>query len=124
MSDGAPPRDHAEVDESADRATTFEENFKSKSAWLRLLFMVVVALLYGISRMVLGAVVLIQFCYVLATGSTHGPLLQFGRSLAIYAYQVVLFLTFNSETRPFPFDADWPVAADAGATDGDDAEPA
>jgi hypothetical protein len=46
--------------------------------------------------------------YVLITGSPNVPLIAFGKSLATYTYQIVLYLTFNSDVRPFPFDADWP----------------
>ena len=75
--------------------------------------MLVVLILYGVSRIVLVAVVLIQLCYVLFTGSTHKPLLTVGKSLAAYTYEIVLYLTFNSEVRPFPFDAEWPAAEGA-----------
>lgn len=85
-----------------------EENVKSRSTWLRLFFMVVIALLYGVSRIVVGAVVLIQFFWVLFTAETNPNLLRFGQQLATYTYQIVRYLTFNTEERPFPFDLDWP----------------
>lgn len=85
-----------------------EENIKSRSTWHRLFFMLVVAFLYGISRVVLGAVVLIQFFWVLFNGETNDNLKQFGQQLATYTYQIVRYLTYNTEERPFPFDLDWP----------------
>jgi hypothetical protein len=48
---------------------------------------------------------------VLFTGQKNQPLLGLGQSLATYTYQIVLYLTFASEVRPFPFDADWPPGA-------------
>lgn len=84
-------------------------NVKSRSTWLRLFFMIVVAFLYGISRVVIGAVVLVQFFWVLFTGNTNAHLENFGQSLATYTYQIIRYLTFVSEERPFPFDADWPA---------------
>jgi hypothetical protein len=81
---------------------------KSKTIWLRLLFMLVVAALYAISRVVVTAVAILQFFWVLLTGQTNGRLLRFGQSLATYTYQVIRYLCFNSDLRPFPFDADWP----------------
>jgi hypothetical protein len=87
------------------------EHLKSPNTWMRLLFMIVMGLLYGISRLVVSAVIVIQFFHVLFTGQKNQPLLGLGQSLATYTYQIVLYLTFASEVRPFPFDADWPPGA-------------
>jgi hypothetical protein len=87
----------------------FEENVKARSTWLRLFFMLVVALLYGVSRFVVAVVVLLQFFWVLFTGASNENLQRLGQALATYTYQIVLFLTFTTEERPFPFDADWPT---------------
>lgn len=85
------------------------ENLKERSTWLRLFFMFVVALLCGVSGTVAGAVVVLQFFWVLFTGETNKQLEQLGQSLATYMYQVVRYLTFNTEQRPFPFDTEWPA---------------
>ncbi len=85
-----------------------EKNLKSRSTWLRLLFMIVLGFAYGISRVVVGAVVVLQFLIVLFTGETNARLQHFGRSLSTYTYQILLYLTYNAEERPFPFDLDWP----------------
>ena len=87
---------------------TLSTNIKSKSIWLRLFFMLVVALFYSISRIVVTAVVLVQFFWVLLTGEVNEKLRVFGQSLSTYTYQIVIYLTFNTEERPFPFDTDWP----------------
>ena len=47
-----------------------------------------------------------QFISVLfATGNTNAQLLILGQNLSTTIYQISLFLTFNSEWRPFPFGA-------------------
>lgn len=107
------PMDHAPPDSTAgDSRTTskMEENVKQKSTWLRLFFMVVLAFIYGLSRFVIGAVVIIQFFYVLLTGETKEQLKSFGHSLAIYSYEIIDYLTFNSNEKPFPFDGAWPTS--------------
>jgi hypothetical protein len=86
-----------------------KENVKSGSTWMRLLFMIVVAFLYSVSRIVVGAVVVFQFFWVLFTGEKNAKLLTLGQSLSTYTYQAVGYLTFTTEERPFPFDADWPT---------------
>ena len=88
--------------------TSLRENLKRPSTWLRLLFMVLFLALWGISRVVVLAVVVLQFLWVLIRGETNEQLTGFGQSLATYTYQIVLYLTFSTEERPFPF-ADWPT---------------
>ncbi|MFQ5634149.1 MAG: DUF4389 domain-containing protein [Gammaproteobacteria bacterium] len=94
---------------------TIRQHVKARSTWLRLFYMIVVAFLYGISRVVVGAVVLLQFFWVLLTGGTNRNLESLGQSLATYTYQVICYLTFITELKPFPFDAVWPSGPpDAG----------
>jgi len=105
------PMDH--VPPSADtrgasEPSDLEKNVKMRSTWLRLFFMIIFALLYGLSRLVTAAVVAIQFFHVLFTGETNEQLKTFGHSLAIYSYEVVEYLTFNTDTKPFPLEAAWP----------------
>lgn len=88
---------------------SLKKNLKSRSTWLRLFFMLVVVLLYSVSRLVVSAVVVLQFFWVLFTGETNKRLVNLGQALATYTYQIICYLTFNTEERPFPFDADWPT---------------
>ena len=85
-----------------------KENMKNRSTWRRLFFMVVMILLYSVSRVVVSVVVLLQFFWVLFTADTNKALETLGQSLATYTYQIIRYLTFNTEERPFPFDLDWP----------------
>ncbi|HUD96292.1 MAG TPA: DUF4389 domain-containing protein [Woeseiaceae bacterium] len=115
MSSEEPPRDHAPGDnyiDPDDRTGNrkIEENVKSRSTWLRALFMVVFVFIYAVSRFVVGTVVVLQFFWVLFTGETNRNLLVFGHSLATYTSQIILYLTYNSNRRPFPFDEEWPPA--------------
>ena len=88
--------------------TQISDNLKSKSLWMRFLFMLIVIVLYWISRIVVGAVIIMQFLWKLFAGKTNKNLLELGRSLATYTNQIILYLTFNTEERPYPFDLDWP----------------
>jgi hypothetical protein len=51
---------------------------------------------------------------VLFTGKPNERLSRFGLSLAIYTYQIVSYLTFNTERQPFPF-TDWPTGPPSAA---------
>jgi hypothetical protein len=120
---GDQPMDHVPPEgdtTGGSQRSDLEKNMTARSTWLRLIFMIIVGFLYAISRVVTGAVIIIQFFNVLITGKTNEQLKTLGHSLAIYSLQVVDFMTFNTETRPFPFDAAWPSAlpqAASGETD-------
>ena len=108
--DHAPP-DHAPPDPGAEpeiSENNIEENIKSRATWLRLLFMVLFVAIWSVSRLVVLAVLIIQFFIVLFTGERNARLAALGHSLATYSYQLVAYLTFVTEQQPFPFD-DWPI---------------
>jgi len=109
MNEEGAPKDHVDGYDNGE-PRPLEENIKSRSTWLRLFFMLVMLLLWGVSRAVIGAVVLVQFFWVLFTGETNPALRHLGRQLATYSLEIILYLTFNTEERPFPFDLDWPSA--------------
>jgi hypothetical protein len=84
-----------------------KKHISDVNIWKRALFMLLFAILYGLTEVVIWAVVIFQFLIVLFTGSKNERLLEFGQKLTTYIYQIVLFQTFNTETHPFPF-GDWP----------------
>ena len=110
MTNAEPPMDHVPPEDGVARPepTDLEKNVKAKSTWLRLLFMIVIGIAWSISVLITGAVVVLNFFYVLFTGKTNNKLTEFGQSLATYLYQIARFMTFNTDTRPFPIDAEWP----------------
>lgn len=86
------------------------EHLKSRSTWLRLVFMVLFVVIFYIAEMVLFAVAALQFLWKLFTGGVNERLTAFGANLGEFLRRVVLFLTFNTEHMPFPF-SDWPDMA-------------
>ncbi len=96
-------------DDSSEKQSDLEQNLRARSTWLRLVFMIVIAICNELARLVGSAIVLLQFLHVLFTGKPNERLKDVGLSLAQYVYQVVEYLTFNTEVRPFPFDAEWPA---------------
>jgi len=81
--------------------------YQDRAFWRRALFMLVFAIAYNVAELVLALTVLVQFFSILLTGRAVEPLLAFGNGLSTWTRQVFRFLTFNSETTPFPF-SDWP----------------
>ena len=84
-----------------------KENLTSQEAWTRGLFMVMFFILLELAKVVAGMVVVLQFLFTIFTTQTNENLLRFGGSLTRYIYQAWSYLTYNSETRPFPF-SPWP----------------
>lgn len=85
-----------------------EENLKKISTWKRIFFMLIFAAIGGLVRMLIWAVILLQIASVLFTGAPNANVLKFGRSLSLYTYHILTFLTFNSEILPYPF-SEWEI---------------
>jgi hypothetical protein len=89
-----------------------KENLTQQSTWMRGLYMLMFALFYNVAEIVLFAVVVVQFFFKLFTGQTNPRLLQLGQSIASYIYQIMQFLTFNSDYQSYPF-GPWPKGESA-----------
>lgn len=82
-------------------------NILNAETWMRLLYMTVFVLLSFVARMVIWVVAVLQFLLVLVTGEGNLNLRDLGQGTSKWTYQAFLFLTFNSDEKPFPF-SDWP----------------
>ena len=51
---------------------------------------------------------IVQFALVLIFGRDNENLRNLGQGLGKWVYQAIMFLTFNSDDKPFPFD-EWPA---------------
>lgn len=101
-------------------------NITSSELWLRLLYMVFFGVCLQLVRIVMWAIVVLQFFLTLITGGDNEYLRNFGLTLSQYVFQVFKFLTYNTEEKPFPF-SDWPAVetaspeGEADITKGSDA---
>jgi len=77
------------------------------NTWIRLAYMVLFGFLLMVARLVIAVVVVVQFLLVLLIGSDNKNLRNLGQGLGKWVYRTVMFLTFNAEEKPFPFD-EWP----------------
>ncbi len=91
-------------------AATLKENLGDKGTWMRLVYMILFAVIFNVAEVVTWAVVFIQFLFKLFSGSANERLQVFGGRLAAYLREIVVFLTFHSEHKPYPF-APWPGEA-------------
>ena len=83
------------------------QHLRNRSTWMRLVYMLILALAWTIAEIVFVAVVVLQFLAKLFTGETIDNLTSFGRDLAEYMAEIVRFQTFVTEELAFPF-APWP----------------
>lgn len=91
-------------------------NLTDTGIWKRILFMLLFALLYQLAELVLAAVAVIQVLFRLISGETNPRLRDLGHQVSRYVYAIWMYLTFNTEHRPFPF-SDWPSGDDPDSTD-------
>jgi len=84
-----------------------KQHLSATDTWMRGLYILLFAVMLAITRVVLWAVVVLQFLFTLFTGDPNVRLQTFGLSLAAFIYQAVVYITFNSDDRPFPF-SPWP----------------
>ncbi|MDC8444569.1 MAG: DUF4389 domain-containing protein [Nitrosomonas sp.] len=78
----------------------------------RTLFMVFFIIVYSISKFLVIGFAIFQLVTILMTEKLNAQVLRFTQGLSLYIFQITQFVTFNSETKPFPFSA-WPNDKDA-----------
>ena len=109
MSNDNPTIDQVDVEDSD--SGKIEKNLKSRATWLRLLFMCIFGLLGSLASLVVSVVVVLGFLMVLFTGEVNRVLRELGQGIASYLFQIVRYLTFNTDDKPFPFGSPWPSEA-------------
>ncbi len=84
-------------------------NLTSSKHWVRFLYMILFAFFLYIASFLMVVLVIVQFAFALLSGAENAKLRVLGHELTTYINQTLLFLTYNSDFKPFPF-ADWPTA--------------
>lgn len=77
--------------------------YEGKSAWLRVVFVVLFWIVFHVSQLIIAAVAVGQCGFVLITSRPNQYLMQLGDSLSKYVSEILRFVTFNTDQRPFPF---------------------
>ncbi len=84
-----------------------KENAKNVDVWTRGLFILIYGVIFYFLFALIWLVVIFQFIMKLITGELNEQILDFSDSLNKYVSQILLYITFKSEERPFPF-SPWP----------------
>jgi len=107
MGNDNPPADHAFIDDDKS-GNAVEENLKSRTTWLRGLFMLISCVLASVAVFAGSVIVVLGFFWVLFTGEVNRQVRQAGQSVATYIYDIACYLTFNTDEKPFPLGGQWP----------------
>jgi len=78
-------------------------NLKQPAHWIRIAFMIAMAVALYLAGMILTLLIIAQAVFALLTGAANRNLGELGASLTHYVRQVLDFLTYNSDFKPFPF---------------------
>ena len=84
------------------------ERMQQKTKWVRALYMALFLIVLWLLKLLFLGVIILQFIIVLISDQTNTNLLHFAKSLSYYSYQIYLFLSYNTDDKPFPF-SDWPT---------------
>ena len=79
----------------------------AKDKWLRGVFMLVFLCVVYLVTWLIFLIAIFQFIWDFITNSPNTTLRDFTKNLNVYFHQVIDYLTFNTDERPFPF-GPWP----------------
>ena len=85
-----------------------QDNLKSGATWTRALFMLISCVLVSVASVAGSVAVVLGFFWVLITGDVNRQVQQVGQSIALYIYNIIRYLTFNTDVKPFPLGGEWP----------------
>ncbi len=89
-----------------------KENAKNADTWIRGLYIVVFGIIFYFLVGLIWLLVVFQFVMKVLTGELNQRLLDLGEAIARFVYQILQYITFKSEHRPYPFNP-WPDSTDA-----------
>jgi hypothetical protein len=81
----------------------------AREKWVRLIYIIVYAVLFQVAELIVGISVVIQFLWTLVTGQPNANLREFTQRLAEWVRQVVEYVTWAGDARPWPFGNEWPA---------------
>ena len=87
------------------------ENIKEPSIWVNFFLKVIYLIFLNFIIPFLGFITLLQLLFSLGSKKPNDNLISFSKKISIYIYQIINFMTYSSDERPWPFNA-FPDKAD------------
>lgn len=81
-----------------------------RKLWMRALLMLLMCAAFQLAAWTLVLTALVQLVFAIFNDEPNRRLQRFGSSIGLYLTQIASFVTFATETLPFPF-SDWPESA-------------
>lgn len=81
----------------------------NKEGWIRGIYMVIFFVIYYILWMLMMAVSIFQFISTIFFKESNKNLENFGESIGLYSYEIIRFVSYGTEKKPYPFDT-WPTS--------------
>ena len=97
--DSAPESDA----ETVDQWEVVDENEYDGNIWMRGLFMIILAILFGIAEMILVVFAVLQFLWLLFSKEKNDFLADTGETIGTWLREVARFQTGATEEKPFPW---------------------
>ncbi|MDD9959675.1 MAG: DUF4389 domain-containing protein [Gammaproteobacteria bacterium] len=96
----------------SDELDEIVDNLREPTSWFRIVFMIAFAVvLYLIIAPIILVIMITQVLFRFITGAPNSNLRDFSGALAAYIFQILKFLLYSSEDKPFPF-SDFPSLDD------------
>jgi hypothetical protein len=92
---------------STQNAPSFHVNPHIKEKLLKALCLILFYFIGYIVCILTAAISVFQFFYDIFLKNPNKHLLDFSKNLNLYLYEIVRFISFNTDTKPYPF-APWP----------------
>jgi len=83
-----------------------KDNLTSRNTWIRVVYMILFAVIYYIVEFVIAVVAVVQFLSTLFTGKVNQQLQALGQGVGAYVNEIIQFLTYHTDDKPYPF-APW-----------------
>jgi hypothetical protein len=80
----------------------------NKALWVRALFIFLYCVIAYVAAFIVLLIAVVQFISTLMIKKPNEHLLNFSKCLGVYIFEIIYFITFNTDEMPFPFKA-WPT---------------
>ena len=81
------------------------ENIKEPSIWVNFFLKVVYLVFLNFIVPFLGFITLLQLLFSIGSKKPNENLVFFSKKISSYIYQIINFITYSSDQRPWPFNS-------------------
>lgn len=92
---------------SAQNEPSVHKDSHSREKLLKALYLILFYIIGYVVWILTVAISVFQFFYSIFLKNPNQNLLNFGKSLNQYLYEITRFISFNTDTKPYPF-SPWP----------------